>query len=335
MRSEVELIKNEGRGSKDAWAVVRNKDLGERSFEVGAFSSLCLVDGEVTRIKISPTSHLYLTNIPPAERLDELLGAVPYAAINGRPRLWTTDFALLHGARTTEQVRNWLGKEGLKSQAKEVGSLLVPAEPLAKSSSVFFDGTDNEVRGYLEGVFGSDAFYLVGDEIVLELPLTDKGKRPRASGETVHVRVTAPGDWRVQSPAGGNWWHVVPTTSEETLCTIKLSSWSTEARTDDDHAITCPWCRARIIAIEIAAPPPSDWGDEGEAPLLHLEIQRILRSENGPMTSRAVADAVNAAGQYRRRDGSPVPASQISARVSRHPELFERTDLGIKLRTDG
>src|SRR4051812_20000190 len=47
-------------------------------------------------------------------------------------------------------------------------------------SSVLLDGSDDEVRGYLESVFGTKAFQLVGHEIVLELPLA----RPGASTES-------------------------------------------------------------------------------------------------------------------------------------------------------
>lgn len=64
-------------------------------------------------------------------------------------------------------------------------------------------------------------------------------------------------------------------------------------------------------------------------PFLHDEIVRIIEI-NGrePMTSADLADTINAEGRYRKRDGSPMTSSQISARVSKYPTLFERTGDG-------
>lgn len=50
------------------------------------------------------------------------------------------------------------------------------------------------------------------------------------------------------------------------------------------------------------------------------------------MSAHAIAAAVTSAGRYRKRDDSPVAAEQIHARVSKHPERFERTADGIRLR---
>lgn len=329
MTEEITLERNIGRGSKDAWALVSRDAFRIRELDPEAFPRHCLVDGPSVRIRISPTSYLHLERLAPGMAVDEVVRAVPFAHVNDRPRVWTTDFALLDGARTPEEVRAWERKNGLRSQAKDVGPLRVPDGPL-RTSSVFFDGTDHDVRTHLENVFGTDAFYLLGDEIVLELPLTDKGKRPRPTGETVHVRVRAPSSWSVQAPEGGSWWHVVPEGSDETLCTIAVSNWRTPPRRDDNHSITCPWCRARIIAIEIAAPPGLG-PDEVDRPSLHDEIERILQENQAPMTSSEIADAVNAAGRYRRGDGDRVPASQISARTNKHPELFQREGSAIRL----
>jgi len=51
------------------------------------------------------------------------------------------------------------------------------------------------------------------------------------------------------------------------------------------------------------------------------------------MSAPVIACAVDAAARYRTRDGSPVAPQQIHARVSHHPETFERTREGICLRT--
>ena len=67
-------------------------------------------------------------------------------------------------------------------------------------------------------------------------------------------------------------------------------------------------------------------------PTLHIEIERVLRlNGGGPMSAHAIAAAVTSVGRYRKRDGSPVAADQVHARVSKHPERFERTPDGIRL----
>lgn len=49
------------------------------------------------------------------------------------------------------------------------------------------------------------------------------------------------------------------------------------------------------------------------------------------MSAPAIARAVDAAARYRKGDGSALAPEQIHARVSKHPELFERTPEGIRL----
>jgi hypothetical protein len=46
------------------------------------------------------------------------------------------------------------------------------------------------------------------------------------------------------------------------------------------------------------------------------------------MTSADLADAINAERRYLKKDGSAMTSSQISARVSKYPRLFERGDDG-------
>jgi hypothetical protein len=65
---------------------------------------------------------------------------------------------------------------------------------------------------------------------------------------------------------------------------------------------------------------------------LHEEIARILR-ENGAMTTAQLADAVNRAGRYRKRDGTPVTAFQIHGRTRNYSQLFEREGTTVRLRS--
>lgn len=204
------------------------------------------------------------------------------------------------------------------------------------SLNVFFDGSDDDVRAHLEAVFGTRAFSLAGHAIELELPRVGKDWRPRSTGETVPVRFSAPASWSVQAPARGRWWHVVPGGADETLCTIALSTWASEVVTDDDQPITCPWCRARMVAIEIAAPPGSEGQHPVARPKLHEEIQRILRESGGSMTTSEIARAVREAGRYKKRDGtSNVSSFQIHGRTKAsgdYAHLFERDGSQVRLR---
>jgi hypothetical protein len=67
-------------------------------------------------------------------------------------------------------------------------------------------------------------------------------------------------------------------------------------------------------------------------PTLQPEIERVLRLSGGPVGTPAVARAVDAAALYRKRDDSLVAPEQIHTLVSKHPERFERTPEGIRLR---
>lgn len=57
---------------------------------------------------------------------------------------------------------------------------------------------------------------------------------------------------------------------------------------------------------------------------LHEAIVEVLLSADEAMTARVIAAKVNRLGLYIRRDGMPVPPTQISARVNKYPHLFTR-----------
>lgn len=56
---------------------------------------------------------------------------------------------------------------------------------------------------------------------------------------------------------------------------------------------------------------------------LHEAIEKVLREESAALTFTEIAKLVNKRGLYVRKDGKPVPASQISARVKNYPHLFD------------
>ena|SRR5690554_784735 len=67
---------------------------------------------------------------------------------------------------------------------------------------------------------------------------------------------------------------------------------------------------------------------------LHEAIEMILQETGRPMSTREIADVVNKRTLYTRRDGLPVPASQISARIGNYENLFSKEQGKIKLVKD-
>lgn len=55
---------------------------------------------------------------------------------------------------------------------------------------------------------------------------------------------------------------------------------------------------------------------------LHEAIQEVIRQSGHPLTFTEIAKQINAQELYIRKDGRPVPSSQISARVNNYPQLF-------------
>lgn len=90
--------------------------------------------------------------------------------------------------------------------------------------------------------------------------------------------------------------------------------------------------RARAVLGDTptAPPPPTR---SGERITLHDELAAILREQdNAWMTVQDLADTVNARQRYAKRDGSPVDPSQIHARASSYPTIFEKDSGRVRLR---
>jgi len=56
---------------------------------------------------------------------------------------------------------------------------------------------------------------------------------------------------------------------------------------------------------------------------LHEAIKRVI-NEYGPATVVEITARVNEKGLYRRRDGNPLLANQVSARIRKYPHMFIR-----------
>lgn len=89
-----------------------------------------------------------------------------------------------------------------------------------------------------------------------------------------------------------------------------------------------------------ATPPPTErsasttadlTGGEPGRVTLHQEIADILRQQ-GWMTTKEIADAVNRRGRYVKRDGSAMTAFQVHGRTRNYPHLFERDGSRVRLR---
>lgn len=64
---------------------------------------------------------------------------------------------------------------------------------------------------------------------------------------------------------------------------------------------------------------------------LHEAIQEVIRQSGHPLTFTEIARLINQQKLYTRKDGLPIPSSQISARVKNYQELFTvNTDVSPK-----
>ena len=64
---------------------------------------------------------------------------------------------------------------------------------------------------------------------------------------------------------------------------------------------------------------------------LHEAIQKVLIEQARPMTSREIADVINAKKYYSRGDGKPLPTGQITARINKYQNLFTKNGKNIEL----
>ena len=89
-------------------------------------------------------------------------------------------------------------------------------------------------------------------------------------------------------------------------------------------------------SAELAVLLKKGWNEDGEdedkqqinisTPMselkLHEAIELVIEDAGRPLTFTEIAKQVNARNLYSRKDGAPVPASQISARIKNYPTWF-------------
>src|SRR5690606_9742941 len=67
---------------------------------------------------------------------------------------------------------------------------------------------------------------------------------------------------------------------------------------------------------------------------LHEAIEQVLQNAGKPLFSRDIADIINNQKLYKRKDGLPVSASQVTTRANNYTKLFTREVGKIKLVKD-
>ena len=120
--------------STKRFAVVEAEAFRLAEVDPTAYPKFCERHGdESVHVAISRAAYDYLVRLGESRRDDEIIGALPFAEANhesrrrgGGYRLWSTDFALLHDARTPGEVDAWMAKQGVKSRARDVGTLYLP-----------------------------------------------------------------------------------------------------------------------------------------------------------------------------------------------------------------
>ena len=86
---------------------------------------------------------------------------------------------------------------------------------------------------------------------------------------------------------------------------------------------------AMLAMSSPAAAPPAA---VGERTTLHEAMRKVLQSAPGRrMLASDLAKAIDSRGLYKMRDGRPVEAQQIHARVGHYGHMFERDGQGIRL----
>lgn len=67
---------------------------------------------------------------------------------------------------------------------------------------------------------------------------------------------------------------------------------------------------------------------------LHDAIVEVFSAAGVAMTATSIAAEINRLGLYSRRDGSSLPANQISARVHNYSQLFTNSGGLIRLKEE-
>jgi hypothetical protein len=190
----------------------------------------------------------------------------------------------------------------------------------------------DDLRAWLEDQLGTPTFGVEDGSITLRVPEPWPGSA--GAGDVINFDILR--SWEAAFDAfAPDIGHATGDQSGTALCGALTAAPATEGLVE----VTCADCLLRVVAMEVALPP----GPSGSrrivhatnTPTLHAEIARILGQRGGWMTTSELAEAVNEAGRYRKRDGSPVAPLQIHGRTRNYSKLFEREGSRVRLRASG
>jgi hypothetical protein len=98
------------------------------------FDRFCEEADDSVDLSLSRAGRDAAARMEPGDQDRYIVLALHFAAANessrrrgGPYRIWSTDFALLEGMRTEEEVSGWLRSNGIATDSQDCGTLNVPA----------------------------------------------------------------------------------------------------------------------------------------------------------------------------------------------------------------
>jgi hypothetical protein len=154
-----ELLPPDQPRTKRRVALVSHSAFSRQSVDPAGYPMFCVQNGDVVEVAISPAAHDYLEGLGESERDSELIGALPFGQANapsrrkdGPSRLWATNFALLHGARTEAAVEDWIVRHGVRTRSSTVGTLyLLDEQPPPEIEGDWWDYARSSLTFHLPG----------------------------------------------------------------------------------------------------------------------------------------------------------------------------------------
>jgi hypothetical protein len=99
------------------------------------FPRFCGAVGEAVDVSLSRAGRDAVERMAPGEQDRYIVRALHFAQANetdrrrgGPYRVWATDFALLEGMRTEEEIEGWLKANALSTDSRDCGTLNVPPD---------------------------------------------------------------------------------------------------------------------------------------------------------------------------------------------------------------
>lgn len=99
-----------------------------------------------------------------------------------------------------------------------------------------------------------------------------------------------------------------------------------------EHEVAALEAVVALASEDPAVPPPAPGSRVPSRLTLHEAMRAVLQDEvSHRLRAGDLAAEINRRGLYRMRDGRPVEAQQIHARVGHYPQLFQKDGTYIRL----